>query len=241
MNIAKDIIKTFFKYSTAILFVSHNNKVTSYIKKIDINQILSDIETSKKEEAIPLHPINSLENILEMYEKYAQKKDDKFIIPVLNIHYEFIGLWSRTDMIQNYQQKESLSHDTSPQAEEQSLNKEKFILNIMEMLPIPMLALDTKGGIIFYNMDWETFQKKITLPKKSEPLLAVFFKEAKKLIGKETINKKIKKKTYYHFLFKKKVVFVRLIINNEFVTPIGYLFWVVPQEMLQTITRSQTL
>ncbi|MDH5719520.1 MAG: hypothetical protein OEZ13_02755 [Spirochaetia bacterium] len=103
-----------------------------------------------------------------------------------------------------------------------------LLINAVETLPLPMLALDTSGVELFFNKEWETNRKGVFKLRTLE-----LIKNAKNIIGEMAIKSELKLSEILKIdtLEKNKTVFMRCIqkagiLENENVKAIGYLFWI---------------
>ena len=106
----KKLLNIFYLYETEYAFCIKKGKLAGYIGKSLVEENLSDLDRLKSLNEDPLQLVQKIEDIedaLRIFEKYAVKKDDKTLFPVVNMELEFVGLWGRKELL--------LSWDKIPQ------------------------------------------------------------------------------------------------------------------------------
>lgn len=115
-----------------------------------------------------------------------------------------------TNIIDNYTKKNLNQYEN------------KISLYTLETLPIPMMAIDKKGEIIFHNNEWERIYKLIKSDFSTHNLLEKTRDEMARLafegsFEKDTIISVLEYKAYH--------IKCKSIIGHNFTVSLGYLFW----------------
>ena len=104
-NIWQKVLRVFYEYSAELVLYIEEGKVKGVISKPDIEYAMSDIEYTRSEiNTIPVRQVNDLELLIELHQKFAVNAYEKTgVLPVVNKKKDFVGLWSRTELIQAHQ------------------------------------------------------------------------------------------------------------------------------------------
>ena len=104
-NIWQKVLRVFYEYSAELVLYIEEGKVKGVISKPDIEHAMSDIEYTRSEiNTIPVRQVNDLELLIELHQKFAVNAYEKTgVLPVVNKKKDFVGLWSRTELIQAHQ------------------------------------------------------------------------------------------------------------------------------------------
>ena len=128
-NIWQKVLRVFYEYSAELVLYIEEGKVKGVISKPDIEHAMSDIEYTRSEiNTIPVRQVNDLELLIELHQKFAVNAYEKTgVLPVVNKKKDFVGLWSRTELIQAHQPISEVKAWSPPKVSKKTddLNDEK--------------------------------------------------------------------------------------------------------------------
>jgi transcriptional regulator with PAS, ATPase and Fis domain len=154
----EDVVRIFYAYDLPIIpVVSKRGVLIGILIKKDVISELSDLERAEKY------------RIDEFITKLAKKMTLDELLPfgnvknfiVINIFGETQGTWSRLQLfnaIEGPEKHEKTEDEAEKHRQEQVL--EWMIYLILEHIPRPLYAVNTKGKTIFYNNYFEDIYKK---------------------------------------------------------------------------------
>ena len=128
-NIWQKVLRVFYEYSAELVLYIEEGKIKGVISKPDIEHAMSDIEYTRSEtNTIPVRQVNDLELLIELHQKFAVNAYKKTgVLPVVNKKKDFVGLWSRTELIQAHQPISEVKAWSPPKVSKKTddLNDEK--------------------------------------------------------------------------------------------------------------------
>ena len=177
-NIWQKVLRVFYEYSAELVLYIEEGKVKGVISKPDIEYAMSDIEYTHSEiNTIPVRQVNDLELLIELHQKFAVNAYEKTgVLPVVNKKKDFVGLWSRTELIQAHQPISEVKTWSPPKVSKKidDLNDEKT-KNVKPSIGIEidkpdeqLLATETESQALL-DKDPREFEDTNTQAEQSEP------------------------------------------------------------------------
>ena len=253
-NSWQKLLRIFYQYTAEVLLYVEGGKLKGLVSRQDFSEDLSDLGSISPSLDSFVTKIKDIDEALAHLEKSQAEQAGKKVIPAVNKEFDLIGLWSRLEIIQAWEdlpsvpspsvkkwhpQKEGVKPDQGGSKEIHHEEKKQISLNqklamlAMEALPIGMLALDTLGNQLFYNEDW------LALKKKHPRILTTkrILQSAKEMMAREAHKTAMNLNATFilNDIIQDDILKMRLIRDKN--STIGYLFW-YPEAIMKRASKT---
>ena len=248
-NSWQKLLRIFYQYAAEVLLYIESGKLKGLVFRQDFSEDLSDLASINPSLDSFVTKIKDIDEALAHLERSQAEQEGKKVIPALNKDFDLIGLWSRLEIIQAWEDVPSVkkwqpqkeggkpdqggSKDIHHEEKSQISLNQKLAMLAMEALPIGMLAMDTLGNQLFYNEDW------LALKKKHPRILTTkrILQSAKEMMAREAHKTAMNLNATFvlNDIIRDDVLKMRLIRDKN--STIGYLFW-YPEALTKRVSKT---
>lgn len=91
------LLRIFYKYNSSVVFYIEEGKLKGFIEKHSLQEMLSSLKNVNH--TVPVINAKDLDQLLDLHLRHSVTNQGIKKIPVVNARLEFVGMWSRSEVI----------------------------------------------------------------------------------------------------------------------------------------------